>query len=68
MSERQIIAVGPPSQHELQLLGVGLSRAWPVDKTLCFERLLQAIDGAEREMWRDRDEKAACEVRPGSAA
>jgi hypothetical protein len=62
MSERQIIAVGPPTQHELQLLGVGLSRAWPIDTTPCFEGLLQAIDGAEREMWRVRDKKAACEV------
>jgi len=51
MSERQIITVGPLTQHELQLLGVGFSRAWPIDDTPCFDRLLQAIDGAQREMW-----------------
>ena len=55
MSDRQIVAVGLLTAHELQLLGVGFSRAWPIDHTPCFEGLLEAIDEAEREMWRVRD-------------
>jgi hypothetical protein len=31
------------------------SRAWPVDDTPCFSQLLQAIDEADRENWRERD-------------
>ena len=53
------MAVGLLTAHELQLLGVGFSRAWPIDDTPCFEGLLEAIDAAEREMWRGRDEETA---------
>ena len=59
MSDRQIVAIGLLTAHELQLLGVGFSRAWPIDDTPCFEGLLKAIDDAERELWRDRDKKSA---------
>ena len=59
MSDRQIVAVGLLTAYELQLLGVGFSRAWPIDDTPCFEGLLEAIDDAEREMWRGRDEETA---------
>jgi len=55
MFERQIVAVGLLTEHELKLLGQGFSRAWPIDATPCFEGLLLAIDEAERELWRARD-------------
>jgi hypothetical protein len=38
---------------------VGFSRAWPIDDAPCFEGLLEAIDDAEREVWRVRDKEAA---------
>lgn len=57
MSERQIVAVGLLTEHELQLLGAGFSRAWPIDDTPCFQGLIQAIDEAERELWRSRNEE-----------
>jgi hypothetical protein len=50
MYDRQIVAVGLLTAHELQLLGAGFSRAWPIDHAPCFEGLLQAIDEAEREL------------------
>ena len=55
MSERQIIAVGLLTRHELESLGEGFSRAWPIDETPCFSGLLEAIDEADREIWRARD-------------
>jgi hypothetical protein len=57
MSERQIVAVGLLTEYELQLLGTGFSRAWPIDDTPCFQGLIQAIDEAERELWRSRNEE-----------
>jgi hypothetical protein len=53
MFERQIVAVGLLTKHELKLLGQGFSRAWPIDATPCFEGLLLAIDEAERDLWRE---------------
>ena len=59
MPGRKIVAVCLVTEQELQLLGAGFSRAWPIDHTPCFEGLLEAIDDAEREMWRVRDKEAA---------
>lgn len=59
MTKRQIVAVGLLTEHELQLLGAGFSRAWPIDDTPCFGGLLAAIDEADREMWRARDQERA---------
>ena len=56
MSEQtRIVAVGLLTERDLRLLGVGFSRAWPVDETPCFEGLLEAIDEADRQLWRARD-------------
>ncbi len=59
MSQRQIIAVGLLTEQELHLLGEGFSRVWPVDEAPRFQGLLQAIDEAERELWRQRDQVSA---------
>jgi hypothetical protein len=40
----------------LELLGHSFDRLWPVDETPCFAALLRAIDEADRELWRERDE------------
>ena len=47
---RKIVAVGLLTQREVDLLGNGFSRLWPVDETPCFTDLLQAIDEADREL------------------
>jgi len=51
----KIVAVGLLTQRDLEVLGDGFTRLWPVDRTPCFPDLLQAIDEAERELWRERD-------------
>lgn len=43
-----IVAVGLLTQHELDLLGQGFDRAFPLDSENVFEDLLQAIDQADR--------------------
>lgn len=47
------MAVGLLTEHDLGLLGDGFGRAWPVDETPCFTGLLEAIDDADRELWRE---------------
>ena len=55
MANERIVAIGLLTQRELEMLGSGFQRVWPVDETPCFSQLLQAIDEADREMWRERD-------------
>ena len=57
MAENRIVAVGLLTQGDLNLLGSSFRRLWPIDETPCFSQLLQAIDEADREMWRARDQE-----------
>ena len=50
MAEERIVAVGLLTQREVELLGHGFSRLWPVDETPCFTELIKAIDDADREL------------------
>ncbi len=50
MAKERIVAVGLLTQREVELLGHGFSRLWPVDETPCFQELLQAIDDADLEL------------------
>jgi hypothetical protein len=52
LDEERIVAVGLLTQRDLDVLGQGFRRLWPVDQTPCFGALLQAIDEAERELRR----------------
>ncbi len=54
MAVERIIAVGLLTQSDIDRLGDDFARLWPVDETPCFNRLLQAIDEADREIRRDR--------------
>jgi hypothetical protein len=54
--DEAIYAVALLTRTELRSLGPAFARAWPVDKTPCFGGLLAAIDDADREHWRRRDE------------
>ena len=47
---RQIVAIGLLTQQDLEMLGQGFERAFPVDNQLLFEDLLRAIDEAERRL------------------
>jgi len=53
---RKIVAVGLLTQRDVDVLGVGFSRLWPVDETPCFNDLLQAIDEAEQELRQEHHE------------
>jgi hypothetical protein len=46
----QIVAIGLLTQRDLDILGQGFDRAFPIDEELVFEDLLQAIDEAELEL------------------
>ena len=50
MAEERIVAIGLLTQREVELLGHGFSRLWPVDETPCFTELIKAIDEADREL------------------
>jgi hypothetical protein len=54
----RIVAVALVTQPELELLGPSFLRAYPIDETPCFGELLQAIDEADRAVWRQRDAEA----------
>lgn len=56
MAGERIVAVGLLTQREVDRLGTSLERLWPIDDTPCFSNLLQAIDEADRELWRARDD------------
>ena len=56
MSEQRIIAVGLLTARDVEMLGPTFERLWPVEETPCFSHLLQAIDEADREIWRLADE------------
>ena len=56
MEPRKIVAVGLLTQRDVDLLGHGFSRLWPVDETPCFTDLLQAIDEADRELRQEHHE------------
>lgn len=57
MAEERIVAVGLLTQRDVEMLGHGFSRLWPVDQTPCFTDLLQAIDEADEELKRSHDLK-----------
>lgn len=57
MPEERIVAVGLLTKRDLTLLGPAFDRAWPVDETPCYGRLLDAIDEADRVLWRERDDR-----------
>jgi len=46
----RIVAIGLLTEHELQLLGQGFDRAFPINDDNAFEDLLRAIDEAELEL------------------
>lgn len=47
---RKIIAIGLLTQSDLNALGQGFERAFPLQDALVFEELLQAIDEAEQQL------------------
>jgi hypothetical protein len=59
LAEERIVAVGLLTQRDVELLGHGFSRLWPVDNTPCFTELIKAIDDADRQLEQDHQNKVA---------
>ena len=55
---KQIVAIALLTDEELALLGSSFSRAYPVNDAPCLGGLLAAIDDADRNLWRAKDEAA----------
>lgn len=55
---KQIVAIALLTDEELALLGSSFSRAYPVNDAPCLGGLLAAIDDADRDLWRAKDEAA----------
>jgi len=49
MDYDQFVAVGLLDRNDVRLLGPSFEMLWPVDRTPCFDGLLQSIDEAERQ-------------------
>jgi hypothetical protein len=50
MRHDRIVAVGLPTQRDVDLLGPTFDRIWPVEDAPAYSELLRAIDEADRTM------------------
>jgi hypothetical protein len=66
LSDERIVAVGLLTQRDIEMLGHGFSRLWPIDDTPCFNELLRAIDEAERESRRSPEAQEQRNPQPAS--
>ena len=57
LAQERIVAVGLLTQREVELLGQGFSRLWPVDETPCFTELIKAIDDADEQLHQEHSQK-----------
>lgn len=57
LAQERIVAVGLLTQREVELLGHGFSRLWPVDETPCFTELIKAIDDADEQLQQEHRQK-----------
>jgi hypothetical protein len=55
----RIVAIGLLTKRDLDLLGQGFDRTFPIDRTGGFEDLLKAIDEADRRLRARRDAPAS---------
>jgi hypothetical protein len=62
VGDQRIIAVGLLTARDLEVLGQGFTRVFPIDEKPCFTQLLRAIDEADRQL------QEAGAARPGSAS
>ena len=50
MADQRIVAVGLLTARDLEVLGQGFTRIFPIDEKPCFTQLLRAIDEADRDL------------------
>jgi len=63
MTNERIVAVCLVTRTELDSLGPSFDRAFPVQEPPCFGELLRAIDDADRDLWREQDNRITIEGR-----
>lgn len=66
MARDRIIGVALLTAQDLDRLGQGFDRWYPVDETPCFRDLLAAIDDADRELIRERERVKISPSNPAS--
>ena len=49
MTNERIVAIGLLTARDVEILGLGFRRLYPVDEVPCFSDLLRAIDDADRD-------------------
>lgn len=59
MPDEPIVAIALLTQTNLDMLGKQLRKVFPIEQVPCFSELLNAIDDADREHWREEDRLAA---------
>jgi hypothetical protein len=59
VNDKRIVAVGLLTQTHVDMLGSSLKKVYKIDETPCFTALLEAIDEADREHWREQDHRDA---------
>lgn len=64
VSRERIVVVGLLTQLEVEMLGHGLSRLWPVDDSPCFSELLKRIDEADRQLGHESRSTAGTTLKP----
>jgi hypothetical protein len=62
VDQEHIIALGLLDGSDRNNMGPALARAYPLEETPCFGALLQAMDDADRELSRERDNLARSNV------
>ena len=50
VADDRIIAIGLLTARDVETLGTGFRRLFPIDEAPCFSDLLRAIDDADREL------------------
>jgi hypothetical protein len=50
-----MIALRWRTRGQIEALNPTLDHAYPIDRTTCFDPVLEAIDEAERQVWGDCD-------------
>jgi len=56
LAKDRIVAVGLLTEQDLALLGNSFTRLWPVEERPCFEGLIDAIDQADRDLERAKEQ------------
>jgi hypothetical protein len=54
------------TQQDLGLLGDSFTRVWSIDETPSFRGLLEAIDEADRDLWRGQDRRRRGDLTDGN--